>query len=80
VSTVALDGPILLLALAGWAVAVVLAGGRLADPARDTEAADLVERARQALHAAGSFLILDIRDTFALPSSPPRRSSDGPSG
>ena len=45
---VALDEAVLLLALAGRAVAVVLAGRRLADPAGDAQSADVVERARQA--------------------------------
>ena len=50
---VALDEAVLLLALAGRAIAVVLAGRRLADPAGGAQAADLVEGARQALHARG---------------------------
>jgi hypothetical protein len=39
---VALDEPVLLLALAGRAIAVVLAGRRLADPAGDAKPADVV--------------------------------------
>ncbi len=56
---VPLDEPVLLVTLARRAVAVVLAGRRLPDPAGRPEAADLVERTRQALHAAGSFWIAD---------------------
>jgi hypothetical protein len=77
---VAFDEAILLLALAGRAIAVVLAGRRLADPACDAQAADLVEGARQALHAAVSFLRGCIPVMFALPSRPSRRIWSGPSG
>ena len=49
---VALDEAVLLLALARRAVAVVLAGGGLADPAGDPQPADVVERAGQPLEHA----------------------------
>ena len=77
---VPLDEPVLLLALARRAVAVVLAGRRLADPARRPETTDVVDRSRQRLHAAGFFWIMPMSDTFALASSPSRRSWSGPSG
>src|SRR6266511_1132283 len=67
---VPLDEAILLLTLAGRAITIVLAGRRLPDPARDAQAADLVEGARQALHEAGPFRRSDIRVIIALPSRP----------
>jgi hypothetical protein len=77
---VPLDEAILLLALAGRAVAVVLACRRLADPAGGPQAADLVEGARQSLRAAVSFLGECIPVMFALPSRPSWRICSGPSG
>jgi hypothetical protein len=79
---VALDKAVLLLALAGRAVAVVLAGRRLADPAGDAQSPDVVERPRQSLHAAVSFFRGCIPVMVALPSRPSRPiwSGVGPSG
>ena len=63
---VAFDEAVLLLALAGGSETVVLAGRGLADPAGDTQTPDIVERARQALHAAVSFFVGCMATTFAL--------------
>jgi hypothetical protein len=52
---VALDEPVLLLALAGRAEAVVLAGGGLADPPRHAQTPDVVERAGQPPDSAGGW-------------------------
>jgi len=78
--SVTLNEAVLLLALAGRPEAVVLAGSGLPDPARDPQAADLVERPRQTVYAAGSLRRFDIRVMFDRPSTPPRRISSGPSG
>jgi hypothetical protein len=51
---VAVDEAVLLLALAGGPEAVVLAGRGLADPAGHAQPADVVEGARQAIHAGSS--------------------------
>ncbi len=86
---VALDEAVLLLALARRAVAVVLAGRGLTDPAGDPQAPDVVERAGQALHRAG-FLhaaptsrFASMAMTFALSGPEAKRSRriwSGPSG
>ena len=70
---VALDEAVLLLALARWPEAVVLADGGLSDPPGHAQPPDVVERARQALHAAVSFFGGCIPVMIALPSRPSRR-------
>ena len=83
---VALDEAVLLLALARRAVAVVLAGGRLADPARDAQAPDVVERAGQALDGTGCLTprgpsrSWPSRTPSLCASRPSRRIWSGPPG
>ena len=57
-----------------------LARGRLAYPARRPEPADLVERTREWLHAAGGRRVVSTIGMFALASSPSRHICSGPSG
>jgi sugar (pentulose or hexulose) kinase len=78
--TVSLDEAVLLFALTRRAEAVVLTGGGLSNPACCSKTADVVERARQALHAALTLSLLHIRGMFALASSASRRICAGPSG
>ena len=86
---VALDEAVLLLALARRAVAVVLAGRGLADPAGHAQPPDVVERAGQALHRAGfphaapASRFVSMTMTFALSGAEAklsRRISSGPPG
>lgn len=76
----ALDESVLLLAVAGGTVAVELAGRRLADPASDAEAADLVDGARQTVQAAGGRFGSITTGMFPLRASPSSRRATGPSG
>ena len=54
-----------------------LPAGRLADPPRHTQAPDVVERARQALHAAPASRFASMATTFAR-TNPVAKSVDRP--
>ena len=74
------DEAVLLLALAGGAIAIVLAGCGLTNPACHAETGNIVEGARQVVHAAGDCSRSDIRVMVDRPSSPSRRSCATPFG